>query len=452
MSLTASMSALRLISPSSPRVSVEPFQRCLCTPTGSRAALDRRGYPPRKRIRPLVRHYAAAPAEPASFHEHLVSTAEIVLAHAGMQSEEGYNAAAQEGVDSVQAAKRESEMEKVRQALRELEDGQELVLSLRDLAESEPDEDMRKLAQSDLPVAEDALRSLRTTLLEALAPAPPVSSLSALVELKSGVGGNEASLFAAELVRMYQRVAQRKGWKASVVEAVTVEGVGAGSSTGGVAGAYKEALLEVTGDGAFGYLRREAGVHRVQRVPATESQGRVHTSTVGIIVLPSESATGGGQIDDSDLFEAKDVKIETMRSRGAGGQHVNRTESAIRLTHLPTGISVSMQDSRSQHENRTKAYRVLRARLLDRKLQAEQDERRSVRLNQVKGTDRSEKIRTYNFPQGRLTDHRIPLTLSALEEAIEGGEVLDIINRELEEREDRERLDDVVEALMAELE
>ena len=223
----------------------------------------------------------------------------------------------------------------------------QLVTSLRDLADSEPDEDMRKLAESDLPPAEAALTSARHHLLQAVAPSPPVSALSALVELKSGVGGNEASLFAAELVRMYQRLAQRKGWKAQVVEAVSVEGVGAGSATGGVAGAYKEALVEVTGQGAFGYLRREAGVHRVQRVPATESQGRVHTSTVGIIVsfsslthpcpaiqeltttpataqvLPSESANdnnSGQAMDDSDLFDAKDVKVETMRSRGAGGQ------------------------------------------------------------------------------------------------------------------------------------
>lgn len=152
------------------------------------------------------------------------------------------------------------------------------------MARTEPDEDLRKLAESDLPAAELSLRDARAHLLDCLAPSPPLSALSALVELKAGVGGNEASLFAAELVRMYQRVAQRKGWKAQVVEAVAVEGVGAGSSTGGTAGAYKEALVEVSGEGAFGYLRREAGVHRVQRVPATESQGRVHTSTVGIIV------------------------------------------------------------------------------------------------------------------------------------------------------------------------
>ncbi|GAA6020927.1 hypothetical protein JCM8202_005497 [Rhodotorula sphaerocarpa] len=417
----------------------------------------------RPRTAPLRPYASTAPRpqqassnEPGSFHEHLVSTADIVLAHHRMQREEadtveGGEHHARER-DPVQAAKRDNEIERIRTALHDLEEAQELVDSLRDLARTEPDEDLRKLAESDLPAAELSLRDARAHLLDCLAPSPPLSALSALVELKAGVGGNEASLFAAELVRMYQRVAQRKGWKAQVVEAVAVEGVGAGSSTGGTAGAYKEALVEVSGEGAFGYLRREAGVHRVQRVPATESQGRVHTSTVGIIVLPSESSSHGSDLADNDLFEAKDVKVETMRSRGAGGQHVNRTESAIRLTHLPTGITVSMQDSRSQHENRTKAYRVLRARLLDRRLQAEQDERRSVRRTQVRGTDRSEKIRTYNFPQGRLTDHRIPLTLSSLEEAVAGGDVLDLINAELEEREDRERLEEVVEGLMEGLE
>lgn len=377
-----------------------PAQRQIQTQVG---ASLRGGGGLRRRQRTARLASTAAPAQP-TFHDHLVSTAEILLAHARMQHEEDLesehghdgdiNTAPpnREARDPVQAAKRESEMEKIRVALREVDDAQEvrtstlaaveppqnrspyplanryapprspwkkevrmtdsknlfripqLVTSLRDLADSEPDEDMRKLAESDLPPAEAALTSARHHLLQAVAPSPPVSALSALVELKSGVGGNEASLFAAELVRMYQRLAQRKGWKAQVVEAVSVEGVGAGSATGGVAGAYKEALVEVTGQGAFGYLRREAGVHRVQRVPATESQGRVHTSTVGIIVsvsfsppmprnsgahqfattqvLPSESANdnSGQAIDDSDLFEAKDVKVETMRSRGAGGQ------------------------------------------------------------------------------------------------------------------------------------
>ncbi|BGP51040.1 Peptide chain release factor 1, mitochondrial [Rhodotorula kratochvilovae] len=382
-------------------------------------------------LKPPRRAYAA-PATPA-FDDQILQAARKLLEDAGTTTEEG----------SIEAAKRSKELEGVRRALKDVEEGEELIASLHELAEMETDPDMRELALADVPEATAALSRLRSNLLSVLAPPPSTSSLSALLELKSGVGGSESSLFAAELLRMYQRLAARRGWQASLVEAVSVEGMGTGD-------AYKEALLEVTGDGAFGYLRREAGVHRVQRVPATESKGRVHTSTVSIIVLPSESAGQQQHIDDADLFDQKDVKVETMRSRGAGGQHVNRTESAIRLTHLPTGISVSMQDSRSQHENRAKAYRVLRARLLDRALQAEVDARRSLRRTQVRGADRSEKIRTYNFPQarqGRLTDHRIPMTVSALEEAMEGGEVLDVINRELEEREERERVEDILAGL-----
>ncbi|GAA5929987.1 hypothetical protein JCM1841_001236 [Sporobolomyces salmonicolor] len=343
-------------------------------------------------------------------------------------------AGAEEG--SIEAAKKDRELETLKSALQDVQEGQELIQTLRELAETEPDLDLRELARSDLPQAESSLTSLRSHLLSTLLPPSSTSSLSALLELKSGVGGSESALFAGSLVRMYMRLAARKGWKASLVEATAIQGVGAGE-------AYKEAILEIEGEGAFGALRREAGVHRVQRVPATESQGRVHTSTVAIIVLPSESAAQ--PIDDSDLFDPKDVKVETMRSRGAGGQHVNRTESAIRLTHLPTGISVSMQDSRSQHENRAKAYKILRGRLMDRKLQAEQEARRSVRRTQVKGTDRSEKIRTYNFPQGRLTDHRIPITTSGLEDAMDGGETLDMVSRELEIREEEE----AIEAILA---
>ncbi|SGY77045.1 BQ5605_C005g03546 [Microbotryum silenes-dioicae] len=337
----------------------------------------------------------------------------------------------------IAAAKRERELDGLRRALADVEDGQALISTLQELADAEPDEELRELALGDLPEATATLASLRSTLLNTLLPPTPTASLSAILEVKSGVGGSESSLFAAELVRMYTRLAVRKGWKASLVEVVGLGSVGQGTGD-----AYREAILEVTGEGAFGMLRREAGVHRVQRVPATESQGRLHTSTVGIIVLPSE--TGNSAPIDDDLFDQKDVKVEVMRSRGAGGQHVNKTESAIRLTHQPTGISVSMQDSRSQHENRTKAYKVLRARLMDRKLQIEQEARRSVRRNQVRGADRSEKIRTYNFPQDRLTDHRIPLTISGLADAMEGGETLDMVARELQIREEEDGIEDIL--------
>ncbi|GAA5935173.1 hypothetical protein JCM10213_000667 [Rhodosporidiobolus nylandii] len=311
----------------------------------------------------------------------------------------------------------------------------QLIATLHELASAEPDPDMRELALEDVAPAQEALTAALRSLRRVLIPPSPESSLSALLEFKPGVGGSEAAIFAAELVRMYQKLAARKGWKANVVEAVGAEGIGTGQ-------AYKEALMEVSGEGAFGYLRKEAGVHRIQRVPATEAKGRVHSSTVAVLVLPAESANQ--EIDTSGLYDLKDVKIETMRSRGAGGQHVNRTESAIRLTHLPTGVTVSMQDSRSQHENRDKAFRVLSARLLDRKLQEQEAARRSVRRGQVSGTDRSDKIRTYSFSSGRITDHRIGLTMTAVEDALEGGETLDFINRGLEEREEQERLDELL--------
>ncbi|GAA5959190.1 hypothetical protein JCM21900_001422 [Sporobolomyces salmonicolor] len=403
------------------------MHRPLRTAFGPLRSCCRCSRPPPARPPPGARYYAAA-ARSSTLppQDKLVLAAHKLLNDARAGAEAG----------SIEAAKKDRELETLKSALQDVQDGQELIQTLRELAETEPDPDLRELARSDLPQAESSLSSLRSHLLSTLLPPSSTSSLSALLELKSGVGGSESALFAGSLVRMYMRLAARKGWKASLVEATAIQGVGAGE-------AYKEAILEIEGEGAFGVLRREAGVHRVQRVPATESQGRVHTSTVAIIVLPSESAAQ--PIDDSDLFDPKDVKVETMRSRGAGGQHVNRTESAIRLTHLPTGISVSMQDSRSQHENRAKAYKILRGRLMDRKLQAEQEARRSVRRTQVKGTDRSEKIRTYNFPQGRLTDHRIPITTSGLEDAMDGGETLDMVSRELEIREEEE----AIEAILA---
>ncbi|GAA6036315.1 hypothetical protein JCM8097_001659 [Rhodosporidiobolus ruineniae] len=339
------------------------------------------------------------------------------------------------GEAAVEQAKRDKELEPVRRALREVEEAEELIGTLQDLATSESDPDLRSLALEDVAPAQSALSASLSSLKSRLLPPSPESSLSALLEFKPGVGGSESTLFCAEMVRMYQRLAARKGWKAAVVEAVGVEGMGTGQ-------AYKEALLEVTGEGAFGYLRREAGVHRVQRVPETESKGRVHTSTVAVLVLPAESA--GQQVDASDLYELKDVKVETMRSRGAGGQHVNRTESAIRLTHLPTGVTVSMQDSRSQHENRTKAFRVLTSRLLALRLSAAEADRRSARRGQVSGTDRSDKVRTYSFSQGRITDHRIGLTLTAVEDALQGGESLDLINEGLERREEEERVGELL--------
>ncbi|GAA5968380.1 hypothetical protein JCM11641_007613 [Rhodosporidiobolus odoratus] len=368
----------------------------------------------------------STPSEPPDEASQLKRAATTLLRRARGEHEEG----------SVEASKKERELEPLKRALQEVNEAEGLISTLRELATSESDPDLRTLALEDGPPAEAALVTSLATLRSTLLPSSPESSLSALVELKPGIGGSEAALFAADLVRMYQKLAARKGWKAAVVEAVGAEGLGTGQ-------AYKEALMEVSGEGAFGYLRREAGVHRVQRVPETESKGRVHSSNVAVLVLPAESANT--EIDTSDLYDMKDVKLETMRSRGAGGQHVNRTESAIRLTHLPTGVTVSMQDSRSQHENRSKAFRVLTARLLDRKLQEQEAARRNVRRGQVSGTDRSDKIRTYSFSQGRVTDHRISMTLTAVEDALEGGETLDLINRGLELSEEQEKLQELLD-------
>ncbi|KAG5650411.1 hypothetical protein H0H81_012348 [Sphagnurus paluster] len=279
----------------------------------------------------------------------------------------------------------------------------------------DPDETMRALAVEE----HQSLSTSLTTLVESTVPAlliPPstTSHLSAMLELKSGVGGSEASLFLANLLRMYLRLANVRRWQASVVSQNANEG-----------GGIKDAIVEVKGEGAYEALSWESGVHRVQRVPATEASGRVHTSTVAVIVLPlvEEADT-----TTDDLFNMEDVKVEVMRARGAGGQHVNKTESAVRLTHIPTGITVSMQDERSQHQNRRRAFTVLRSRLMDQKITREIAERRATRQNLVRTADRSEKIRTYNYAQERVTDHRIGLTLKNLSSVLEGDGLQDFID------------------------
>jgi peptide chain release factor 1 len=274
------------------------------------------------------------------------------------------------------------------------------------------DTEMRAMAAAEKPVLEARLAALEKKIIVALLPKDAMDERNVILEIRGGTGGDEAALFAGDLFRMYERFAAKQGWKVEVV-----------SASEGSMGGYKEIIAEVRGRGAFAKLKFESGVHRVQRVPDTEAQGRIHTSTATVAVLPE------AQEVDIAINEA-DLKVDTLRAGGAGGQHVNKTESAIRLTHLPTGIVVMMQEDRSQHRNRAKAMAVLRSRLYDFERQKLDSARAAERRGQVGSGDRSERIRTYNFPQGRVSDHRINLTLYKLPQIIEGealGEIIEAL-------------------------
>jgi peptide chain release factor 1 len=267
----------------------------------------------------------------------------------------------------------------------------------------ENDAEMREMAQEELKSAKQLAQDLESSIQILLLPKDPNDDHSCFLEIRAGAGGDEAAIFAGDLFRMYSRFAESTGWRMEVV-----------SANEGEHGGYKEIIANVSGDGAYGILKFESGGHRVQRVPETESQGRIHTSACTVAVLP--------EVPESEAIEinAGDLRVDTFRASGAGGQHVNKTDSAIRLTHLPTGVVVECQDERSQHKNRAKAMSVLQARLN----QIEQDKRSaeeaSTRKSLVGSGDRSERIRTYNFPQGRVTDHRINLTLYKLDDVIAG--------------------------------
>jgi peptide chain release factor 1 len=275
----------------------------------------------------------------------------------------------------------------------------------RAIAEAEAmlsDPDMRDLAEAELEDLRARLPALRQEARLALLPKDEADARSAILEIRPAAGGDEAGLFAAELFRAYQRFAERQGWRFSVLDYDE-------SELGGIKGA----TAEIEGRGVFARLKYESGVHRVQRVPATESQGRIHTSTVTVAVLP-EAEEVDVAVNDADL------RVDTYRASGAGGQHVNKTDSAVRITHIPTGIVVAMQEEKSQHKNRAKAMKVLRARLYDLQRRAAQSARAADRRAQVGTGDRAERIRTYNFPQGRVTDHRIGLTLHKIERVMQG--------------------------------
>jgi peptide chain release factor 1 len=280
------------------------------------------------------------------------------------------------------------------------------------IADPATDAEMRAIAEAEKRELEARRTTLEQELRLALIPKDAMDDRNVILEIRAGTGGDEASLFAGNLFRMYERYAANQGWKVEIVTA-----------SEGAMGGYKEIIAEIRGRGAFSKLKYESGVHRVQRVPDTEASGRIHTSTATVAVLP-EAQDLDIAINDADL------KIDTLRSSGAGGQHVNKTESAVRVTHIPSGIVVTMQEDRSQHRNRAKAMAVLRTRLYDHQRQKQESARAAERRGQVGTGDRSERIRTYNYPQGRVSDHRINLTLYKLPQILEGealGEIIDAL-------------------------
>jgi peptide chain release factor 1 len=336
---------------------------------------------------------------------------EQVLAR--FQEVEARMSSATDGAELVRLAKEHAELKPVAEAAERLAKLQRQRAELEALAAGD-DAEMAELARDELAELAETEPKLEHELALLLAPRDADENASAILEVRAGTGGDEAALFAGDLFRMYQRYAQEHGWK------VEVE-----SESEGEMGGYKEIIASISGDGVFGRLKFESGVHRVQRVPATEAQGRIHTSAATVAVLPEP------QDVDIEVADA-DIRIDTYRSSGAGGQHVNKTDSAVRITHLPTGIVVTSSE-KSQHQNRARAMKVLKARLYERQRDALAAERSESRKAQVGSGDRSERIRTYNFPQGRVTDHRIGLTLYNLPKVIEG-----------------EALDEVIDPLIAE--
>ena len=279
------------------------------------------------------------------------------------------------------------------------------------LNDSEADKELRQMASDEMSAAKSDIESISEELKILLLPRDPNDDRSVIVEIRGGAGGEEAALFAYNLYRMYTMYAEKRGWKTEIVSLNETE-----------LGGFKEVSFTIDGDGAYSRLKFESGVHRVQRVPETETQGRIHTSTATVAVLP--------EVDEVELeIDPKDLKIDTFRSSGAGGQHINKTSSAIRVTHLPTGTVVECQDERNQYKNKDKALRVLRARLLDAKVAAQNAEIAANRKSQVGTGDRSERIRTYNYPQLRVTDHRIGLTIYRLFDVLNGDldEIIDAL-------------------------
>lgn len=290
----------------------------------------------------------------------------------------------------------------------------------RAMLEETNDAELRELAHEDIAAAEEEMAELEKKIQLALIPKDPLDDKNVIMEIRAGTGGEEAALFAAELFDMYRAYAASKGWNVEVIDASETE-----------LGGMKEIVFEVEGQGAYSFLKYERGTHRVQRIPATESGGRIHTSAATVAVLP--------EADEVDVeINPNDLRIDTYRSSGAGGQHVNKTSSAIRITHLPTGLVVTSQDQRSQHQNRDKAMQVLRARLLEMTQSSQDEAIAAERRSQVGSGDRSERIRTYNYPQSRVTDHRVNLSSYQLEQVLAGD--LDFFIRALQAQEHEAKL------------
>ena len=302
-----------------------------------------------------------------------------------------------------------AELQPVAEAARALENARQ---AERDAREMLADPEMAAMAREELEALEERLPELERAMQILLLPKDAADELNVIVEVRAGTGGDEAALFAGDLYRMYERYAAAEGWR---VEPISV--------AAGEVGGFKEISASISGKGVFAKLKFESGVHRVQRVPTTETSGRIHTSAATVAALPEPEDV------DIELLD-KDIRIDVFRASGAGGQHVNTTDSAVRVTHIPTGLVVQQQDEKSQHKNKAKALKILRARLFDAERERADKERADQRRGQVGSGDRSERIRTYNFPQGRVTDHRINLTLHKLDKVLEGdalGELIDAL-------------------------
>ncbi len=305
-----------------------------------------------------------------------------------------------------QLSKEQSDIEPIVQKAKEYFD---LIQAIRENKSLIEDEELGELAKEELSELEPRKKELEEQIKLLLVPKDPNDEKDIYLEIRAGTGGEEAALFAANLFKAYARYAEKKGWKTQIVSSSE-------SDTGG----YKEIIAKIKGQGVYSRLKYEAGTHRVQRVPQTESQGRIHTSAVTVAIMP--------EVDDVDVqVNPNDLKIDVYRSSGCGGQSVNTTDSAVRITHIPTGIVVAMQDEKSQHKNKEKAMKVLKARIFEKRMREQQEALAKDRKEQVGSGDRSERIRTYNYPQNRITDHRIGLTLYKLEEIMQGGDFDQVI-------------------------